>query len=146
MCKKRNAMIISNFQVHHILKAYSQQLADGSRVSKAKTSKNASQKDEVSISSESKKRLLTDKITQEIMSQFKNGEELSQTGRRILNQLSLEYGQPLEIAYNDEQGVVFSIPDPTDGQARKALSTPENEHLRKRLFDITQSTIYNDLV
>jgi hypothetical protein len=40
----------------------------------------------------------------------------------------------------------FIVPDETGGQGTRVLSGPENEELKKRLFDITQSTVYNDLV
>ena len=141
----RGIMHITNFQVQHILRSYSRQLADGSRVSKGKPNKNTAQKDEVNISAESKKRLLADKITQELMSQFTNGFELNQTGRDILDRLSQEYGHPLEVSHMDGQGMVFKVSDGENGGTTRLLSTPENEHLKKRLFDMTQSTVYNDL-
>jgi len=139
-------MIITNFQVHHILKSYSRQLADGTRASKAKVDNRTAQKDEVTISSESKKRLLADKITQEIMNQFNNADELSQNGKEILDRLSQEYGQPLEINYSSEQGMSFAVSDGNGGQEPRPLSSAENDQLKKRLFDITQSTVYNDLL
>ena len=139
-------MIIGDFQVQHVLRSYSRQLADGSRVSKGKVDKRTAQKDEVTISAESKKRLLADKITTEIVNQFSNGSELTQTGLDILDRLSREYGQPLQLSHNEEQGMVFVVPDETGGQGTRILSGPENEQLKKKLFDITQSTVYNDLV
>ena len=139
-------MIITNFNVQHILRSYSRQLADGSRVSKSKVDKRTAQKDEVSISSESKKRLLADKISNEIISQFTNGSELTETGKNILTRLSQEYGETLELSYSEEQGMVFAVADGGGGEAPKALSAPENDQLKQRLFDITQSTVYNDLI
>ena len=139
-------MIINNFNVQHILRSYSRQLADGSRVSKAKVDKKTAQKDEVSISPESKKRLLTDKISKEIINQFTTGSELTETGRNILDRLSQEYGEPLELSYNEDHGMVFVVSDNAGGQEPKTLSAAENDQLKKRLFDITQSTVYNDLL
>ena len=139
-------MIIANFQVHHVLKAYSQQLADGPRSSKPRANKTPGQKDEVTFSSESKKRLLTDKITQEILSQFKNGGDLGQTGQKILDQLSQEYGQPLEVLTSKDQGMAFVAVGNDPEQGKQALSPEETEQLKKRLFDITQATVYNDLI
>jgi len=136
------AMEIINFHVQHILRAYSQQLADGSRVSRGKVNKNPVQKDEVTISTESKKRLLVDKIALGIIDQFSNGSEISKTGREILDRLSQEYGQPLEVSSNDG-GMVFKVLDKTNGQGVKFLSPQENDQLKKRLFDIAQSIVYN---
>ena len=139
-------MVITNFQVQHILRAYSQQLSVRSRASKEKTDKTAVQKDEVMISQESKKRLIADQISQEIVTQLVNGSERNETSRKILNRLSQEYGRPLDVETNDGQGVVFKVLSETEGKATEPLSSAENEQLRKRLFDITQSVVYNDLV
>ena len=138
-------MIIGDFQVQHVLRSYSRQLAEGSRVSKAKVENKISQHDEITLSPESKKRQLADKITREIITQFSNGSEMTPTGRQVLERLSREVGQPLQLSYGEEQGMSFVVPDET-GQGTRVLSGPENEELKKRLFDITQSTVYNDLL
>jgi hypothetical protein len=138
-------MIIGDFQVQHVLRSYSRQLAEGSRVSKAKVENKISQHDEITLSPESKKRQLADKITREIITQFSNGSEMTPTGRQVLERLSREVGQPLQLSYSEEQGMSFVVPD-EPGQGTRVLSGPENEELKKRLFDITQSTVYNDLL
>ena len=122
--KWKEAMIIGDFQVQHVLRSYSRQLADGSRASKGKVDKRTAQKDEVTISVESKKRLLADKITAEIMTQFSKGSELTQTGRRHLDRLSREYGQPLELSYIEEQGMVFVVPDQTGAGDQESFPDP----------------------
>jgi len=139
-------MVITNFQVQHILRAYSQQLSVRSRTSKEKTDKTAVQKDEVMISQESKKRLIADKISNELVAQMVNGSERNETGRKILNRLSQEYGRPLEVENNDGQGVVFKVLSETEERSIESLSSAENEQLKRRLFDITQSFVYNDLI
>jgi len=138
-------MIIGDFQVQHVLRSYSRQLAEGSRVSKAKVENKISQHDEITLSPESKKRQLADKITREIITQFSNGSEMTPTGRQVLERLSREVGLPLQLSYGEEQGMSFVVPDET-GQGTRVLSGPKNEELKKRLFDITQSTVYNDLL
>jgi hypothetical protein len=138
-------MIIGDFQVQHVLRSYSRQLAEGPRVSKAKVENKTTQNDEITLSPEGKKRLLADKITREIITQFSNGSEMTPTGRHVLERLSREYGQPLQLSYSEEQGMLFVVPDDT-GQGTRILSGSENEDLKKRLFDITQSTVYNDLL
>ena len=114
-------------------------------MSKAKVENKISQHDEITLSPESKKRQLADKITREIITQFSNGSEMTPTGRQVLERLSREVGQPLQLSYSEEQGMSFVVPDET-GQGTRVLSGPKNEELKKRLFDITQSTVYNDLL
>ncbi len=139
-------MVITNFQVQHILRAYSQQLSVRSRASKEKTDRTAVQKDEVMISQESKKRLIADQVSHEIVAQLVNGSERNDTSRTILNRLSQEYGRPLDVENHDGQGVVFKVLSETEGKVAEPLSSAENEQLQRRLFDITQSVVYNDLV
>lgn len=87
------SMSISNFQLQYILRSYSQVLADRTRASKVYVNK-----EEVTISSESKKGLLVDSVVQEIMGQSTNGIQLNETGLNISDQLSQEYGHSLEIS------------------------------------------------
>jgi hypothetical protein len=139
-------MVIANFQVQHILRAYSQQLSVRSRAPKEKVGKNPVQKDEVMISQESKKRLVADRISHEIIAQLGNRSGRNGTSRTILDRLSQEYGQPLDVENNDGQGLVFKILGDTEGKISESLAPADNEQLKKRLFDITQSVVYNDLI
>jgi hypothetical protein len=138
-------MVIGNFQVQHVLRSYSRQLSEGSRMSRSKPDKKTGQKDQVSISAESKKRLLADRITRELMAQFSGASELTDTARGILERLGTEYGHPLALSSDSDGNSLFSVLDEPEGREPRALPPDENERLKKRLFDITQSTVYNDL-
>ena len=139
-------MIITNYHVQHILKAYSQQLSVRSRISKDKANRNIQQRDEITISQESKKMLIVDKITQGIISQLTEGSERKDTGREILNRLSQEYGRPLDVAANNGQGIAFRVLSEKGDGVIEYLSSSENEQLKNRLFDITRSMVYKDLI
>jgi len=135
----------TNLTVQHILKAYSQQLSARSRPLKGKVDKKIVQRDEVTISEASKKMLTVDKITNEIVAQLANGVERSDTSRRILKQLSKEYGRSLDVSANDGQGLIFKVLNEKNDGILEYLPATENEKLEKRLFDITRSMIYDDL-
>jgi hypothetical protein len=139
-------MMISNFQVQHILKAYSQQLSARTRASRVKGEKNAPQRDEVTLSQESRKRMVADKIADQIITQLTDSSERNDTGREILNRLSQEYGRSLEVATNGGDGIVFKALDETNGGVAESLPPSENEHLKKKLFDITQSIVYAQMI
>ena len=139
-------MDIGNFHVQHILKVYSQQLSIKSRVSKDKTNKNISQNDEVIISQESKKRMIVDKIANEIVTQLTNSSERNDTSREILSRLSKEYGAPLEVTTNDGSDIVFKVLNQSSGEVTQYLSSSETEQLKKKLFDITRSVVYDHLI
>ena len=139
-------MTIINYSVQQILRTYHQHLNDRSRLSKEKGYKKVIQQDDVTISQESKKKLLTDKITQEITNQFLGGAERNETMQAIINQLSQEYGKPLDVSSDDEQHLVFKVLHKENGGETGDLSPAANEQLKKRLFDITKSIVYDNLI
>lgn len=130
---------MSNFHVQYVLRAYSRQLANRTRVSKGYKSK-----EEVDISAECKKRLLVDKVIHEIIGQFAGGIQLSERCRNILEQLSHEYGLFIEISNDEGAGILFKMLDEKTGEM-KVPSAFENARLEKRLYEIAQSTVYSDL-
>ncbi|MCX5915582.1 MAG: hypothetical protein NTX30_02705 [Deltaproteobacteria bacterium] len=138
-------MIITNYQVHSTLRAYDQQLAEKSRLARAKAAKNTGPKDEVILSQESKKRLTAQKITQQLIRQFSDGSELTDTHREILSRLSREYGQPVEVEKKEGQGLVFKVPERESSGGTRNASPEEAGLLNEKLFEITQSIVYNNL-
>ena len=69
-------MIITNYRGQSTLRAYGPQLAEKSRLARAKAPRNPGPKDEVILSQESKKRLTAQKITQQLIRRVTVGSEL----------------------------------------------------------------------
>jgi hypothetical protein len=139
-------MTIINYNVQQILRTYNRQLGERSRLSKEKVDKKSVQQDAVTISQESKKRFLTDRITQEITNQFLSGSERNETTDAIVGQLSQEYGKPLDVSTDDGQNLAFKVVSNGNGQGGENLSPAENEQLNKKLIDITKAIVYDNLV
>ena len=139
-------MIIGDFHVQHILKAYSQQLSVRSRISKDRVNKQDGQKDEVTLSKESKKMLVVDKIAKELIAQLTNGSRRNETSQAILNRLSQEYGRPLDVASDGGQGIAFKVLSETDGGVKEYLAPAENNQLEKRLYEMTKSFVNEQLI
>jgi len=138
-------MIITNYQVQSTLRAYGQQLAEKSRLARVKAPKNPGPKDEVILSQESKKRLTAQKITHQLIRQLTEGSELADTHREILSRLSREYGQPVSVEKKEGQSLVFKVPEGISSGGTRNASPEEAEILNKKLFEITQSIVYNNL-
>lgn len=136
-------MIIANFQVQLTLRTYGEQLADRSRFSRAKAPKTASLQDEFSLSAESKKKLMADRIAQEMVAQFKQGPELNETGREILRRLRREYGDCLTPDWKQGEGLVFRVEQGNTPEGAKFLPPAETDGLKDSSFDIARSFIYN---
>lgn len=108
------AVIIANHQVQNSLRVYGQQMTDRSRLSKAKVAEKGALKDQMRISRESKKRLSAEKIAKQLIDQFGNGNETSDTGWEILKHLNREYGQILHYEAKEDQGLSSRFPTKPD--------------------------------
>lgn len=139
-------MILTDYHVQHILRAYTQQLSTKSRISKEKLAKQVGQRDEVTISKESKKMLIIDKIAEEIVSQLVSGSPRNETGKAILKRLSQEYGQPLDVTSEDGEGMVFRVLSENNGGPQEYLSPQENNALRQKLYEVTKTFIHEHLI
>lgn len=139
-------MTITNLQVQNIIKAYRVHSAVRSRLAREKVSRNVIPRDEVTFSVESKKRLLSEKITQGVMQQVLRGAERNETIEKALSQLSQEYGMDLRFDIENEETIVFKASDPQSPGEIRQLSPEENQALKGRLFDITKALIYSNLI
>jgi hypothetical protein len=138
-------MVIANFQVQNTLRAYSEQSADRGRTSRVKGPKIAMPRDEVSLSAESKKKLMADRIAREMVAQFSQGPELNPNGREILQRLSREYGQSLTPEWKEGEGLVFRVDQKKTPEGGTVLPPEENERLKNSLFDIARTIVYSNL-
>ena len=138
-------MIIANYQVQNTLRAYGQQLAERTRLSKIKTQKNSAPKDQVSVSAEGKRKLTAERITKQIIKQFFDGSELTETHREILNRVNRGYRQPIQIEKKEGQEPAIRTFDRNSPDEARALSPDETEKLKKKLFEITHALVYNNL-
>jgi len=138
-------MTITNFDVQQVLRTYHRQLAEKTRLSREKVYRKILQQDSITISPESRRRLLTDRITQEITNQFLSGSERNETMEAIMGRLSEDYGKPLDVN-TDGQNLVFKVVSQGPGQEAENLSPAENEQLNKKFIDITKAIVYDNLV
>jgi hypothetical protein len=104
------------------------------------------QRDEVILSQESKKKMMADKVVLQIVAQLTGHSERNETALEILNRLSQEYGHPLDVSSNDEQGIVFKVLSETDGEDSGYLPSGDNENMKKRLLEVTRSIVYDHLL
>jgi len=139
-------MILTDYPVQHVLRAYSQQHSAKSRISKEKIAKHTGQKDEVTLSKESRKMLIIDKIANEIVAQLTNGSPRNETGKAVLKRLSLEYGRPLDVSSDNGQGMIFKVLSETNGGVNEYLAPAENNLLRQRLYEVTKSFVNEQLI
>lgn len=139
-------MVITSYHIQNILRTYSQQLSEGTRLARSRKVDTSGRNDLVKISTEARKRFMVEKISQEIVQNLGSGMERNDTAREILNRLSQEYGQPLDVALQEDQGLVFQIRGRDSGQIQNTLSPADSEQLKTRLMDITKAVISDNLL
>jgi hypothetical protein len=139
-------MVITSYHIQNILRTYSQQLSEGSRLARTRKMDGVDRNDFVKISTEARKRYMIEKISQEMVQNLGSGLERNNTAEEILNRLSREYGQPLDVDLKADQGLVFKIRGRDDGQVPESLSPAASEQLKTRLMDITKAVISDNLL
>lgn len=139
-------MVITSYHIQNILRTYSQQLSEGTRLARTRKMDRVDRDDLVKISTEARKRYMIEKISQEMVQNLGSGLERNNTAEEILNRLSREYGQPLDVDLKEDQGLVFKIKGRDDGQVSESLSPAASEQLKTRLMDITKAVISDNLL
>lgn len=89
--------------------------------------------------------LIIDKIASGIVTQLADGSPRSETAQEILTRLSQEYGRPLDVSADGDNGIAFKVLSDSGKGVVEYLPTSENEKLKKRVFDIAHSIIYKNL-
>ncbi len=138
-------MIITNYQVQSTLRAYGEQLAQKGRITRATGQRQTPVNDQVTLSTESKKKLMAEKISREIVNQIKTGAELNTTGQQVLSRVAQEYGVTLRIEKQEGRAIAYKIPASGSSEEYRSLSAEETEELDKKLLEITRSVVYNNL-
>jgi hypothetical protein len=138
-------MVITSYHIQNILRTYSQQLSEGTRLARTRKMDRVDRNDLVKISTEARKQYMIEKISQEMVQNLGSGLERNNTAQEILNRLSQEYGQPLDVALLENQGLIFQIRQDS-GPVRETLSPADSEQLKTRLMDITKTVVSNNLL
>jgi hypothetical protein len=137
-------MDINPIYTQRVLKAYNEQLSMRPRTSKGKKNSLAPG-DVIMISPESKKKAMAVKISQEIVNNLTKNTPRDRMADEVMNQLSLTYGQSLEVEETTGEGLVFMVASEKQGEPPRYVSREENETLRQKLFDIAQTIVYRNL-
>ena len=143
-------MIIPNFEVQTVLRAYGQQQALRFRVSKDRLTKMAAPKDEVNLSAESKKRFTAEKIAGEMVKQIIDGAESTSNTREVLSRLAQDNGKPLKIEAPNGGKPAFMVlekdkKEENEDEEFRPLTPEETDALKGKMFDIAQRLIYSNL-
>jgi hypothetical protein len=137
-------MVINPFYTQQVLKAYNLQLSMRARTSKGPTNSPAS-RDVITISPQSREKSMVAKISQEIVNNLAKNSPRNETADEAMSQLSQTYGQLFEVEEKTGEGLVFRVVSEKKGDPPRSLSKEENEKIKQKLVDITQTIVYRNL-
>jgi len=137
-------MVINPFYTQQGLKAYNLQLSMGSQPSKGQGNSSASG-DVIMISPESRNKCIAAKISQEIVNNLAENSPRNQTADAAMSQLGQAYGQVFEVEEKTGEGLAFRVVSEKEGKPPRSLSKEENEKIKQKLVDITQTIVYHNL-
>lgn len=140
-------MTITNYHIQNVIRAYGQQISRTRNLNKVQRTEEQEQLDRISISAEAKKRQVIKDIASEVIDRLTHKQNWSGFEREILNKLSQEYGRPLDIQ-KEETGsnIIFKVIDEKDREVVKCLSFEDSEYLQKRLFELTELVVQENMV
>lgn len=140
-------MTITNYHIQNVIRAYGRQISRTHNLNKVQRTEEQEQLDRISISAEAKKRQVIKDIASEVIDRLTHKQNWSGFEREILNKLSQEYGRPLDIQ-KEETGsnIIFKVIDEKDREVVKCLSFEDSEYLQKRLFELTELEVQENMV
>ena len=129
-------MNISPYQIQNVIRAYGQRVSKRSIV-KLEGEGSKYSPDVVHISSEAKRKLITQKVASDIITRVK-GEEVQDPKIQafLADKVSEELGGALDVASGgkDENGLRFRVIDPDKGEVIKELSAQDTEDLIMKVY------------
>jgi len=139
-------MTITNYHIQNVIRAYGRQISRTHNLNKVQRTEEQEQSDRISISAEAKKRQVIKDIASEVIDRLTHKQNWSGFEREILNKLSQEYGRPLDIQ-EEETGsnIIFKVIDKKDREVVKCLSFEDSEYLQKRLFELTELVVQENM-
>ncbi|MEW6326551.1 MAG: DVU0524 family FlgM-associated protein [Thermodesulfobacteriota bacterium] len=137
-------MTITNYHIQNVIRAYGRQISRTHNPNKVQRTEE--QLDRISISAEAKKRQVIKDIASEVIDRLTHKQNWDGFEREILNKLSQEYGRPLDIQKEGAGlNIIFKVIDEKDREVVKSLSFEDSEYLQKRLFELTELAVQENL-
>ena len=131
------------------MRTYGKQLG---RARKPKTqaadAQGATGADKIDVSHNARRRQVISKIAQEIISQIttQSVQERNPLEKDALEQLSQEYGRPLEVFRNADGSLTFAEIDPVAKKIIKELPVEQSQELNQRFEEITGAIVNQNMI
>jgi len=126
-------MIISNYQIHNVLKVYTSQLSKGRAAEQQKTSMRTPLSGAISISTPSKKQGLIDRVSADIVDRITRKDAQEDIDREIVDRLPDEVKGDREANGDQKRQFVYNVLIGDAEKVTKAISVDGSDFLIDRL-------------
>jgi len=126
-------MIISNYQIHNVLKVFTSQLSKGRVAEQQKTSTHKPLSVAGSVSTPSKKQELIDKVSADIVDRITRKNAQEDIDREIVDRLPDEVKGDREANGDKKRQFVYNVLTEDAGKVTKAISVDGSDFLIDRL-------------
>ncbi|MGD9225204.1 MAG: hypothetical protein PVF26_01810 [Desulfobacterales bacterium] len=137
-------MLVSSYQIHNVLSAYSKQLSQDKGVQTPKTRDKKPLADEINLSAEGKRRATIDKVAKDILNKIShygsNSEIKASQLDRPRENLKNHFGSDSK----KETTFVFNVIDDLNKKTKTALSVNHKSFLMKRLEQLEKDAVEKD--
>ena len=129
-------MNISPYHIQNVIRAYGQRVNRRSLVD-LKTGSNKYSPDVIDISSEAKRKQITEKVATDIIARVKGQHSDPQLGSQLVEKIGVELGGTVQALPDDERGsgFLFRVVDSDKGEVLKELSSQDTEKLILKVYD-----------
>jgi hypothetical protein len=137
-------MVISSYHIKNVLRVYGEQLKNGKRNPVRVRKESSSTPDRINISSEGRKRYLTEKMVSDLIERISEYGPEGNLEKKVLKKLENEFGALVKITKKDSNELTFKVID-QNGETVRTLSGNDKEFLWQKLEKIAKETINENI-
>ena len=131
-------MQIPSYQIQNVLKVYSRQLSQGKILGKGKfNTANKISADNVTISSEGKRKAIIDKVAANIVDRIITEGPKEKTEENITAQIEKELGKKINFAKEKNQ-FTYTVIDENNEKVTHTLSVEDSKFIVKRMTELAR--------
>jgi len=130
-------MQIPSYQIQNVLKVYSRQLSQGKMMSKNKFGINKVSADNVTISSEGKRKAIIDKVAANIVDRIITEGPKEKNEEEITNQIEKEFGKKINFA-KDKNQFTYTRIDENNQKTIHTLSVEDSKFIVNRMTELAR--------
>ena len=137
-------MLVSSYQIHNVLNAYSKQLSQGRKVYKHEAENKKQLSDQIQLSTEGKRRATIEKVAKDILNKIS---DVGADGHIEMDEQPLSGGNGKNADSIDdkkEAAFVFNVIDDLNRKKTTALSVKEANFLINRVEQLVSDAVEED--